>query len=332
MSRESRQLYPFPLLLRPPTSRPARVSPHARQTPAGDRVPLVIDIPARRQVRALDQRRRVPVEVHAGAGIAMGGRDDPLPVGPAQNHRMPGPSVVGGPRQRGWRHTLLKNPANYGLSDVGKVDQDHNNGGCGSGQRGNPCPEGRAEASAPVVGRRNDRGPALQQGSRLRCCRPKNHHDRGAASRSKDVDATGQPVVNEGLGCAHATSRPCGEQQTGWGACATSGGIEGTRPDGSAPRYRIHVVAARLIALRIRQYVPQRQTFMILSMSASEGLGLLFSSAAACMICPDWQKPHCATSSSIQACCTGCRPPSGPRPSIVVTFFPTTSAAVSVHT
>jgi hypothetical protein len=37
----------------------------------------------------------------------------------------------------------------------------------------------------------------------------------------------------------------------------------------------IHVVdAARLIALRIRQYVPHRHTFMISSMSPSEGLGL----------------------------------------------------------
>ena len=32
--------------------------------------------------------------------------------------------------------------------------------------------------------------------------------------------------------------------------------------------------AASLIALRIRQYVPHRHTFMIWSMSASEGLGL----------------------------------------------------------
>jgi hypothetical protein len=48
------------------------------------------------------------------------------------------------------------------------------------------------------------------------------------------------------------------------------------------------VDAARLIALRIRQYVPHRHTFMIWSMSASEGLGLDLSSAAACMICPGY--------------------------------------------
>src|SRR5512132_1786309 len=56
-------------------------------------------------------------------------------------------------------------------------------------------------------------------------------------------------------------------------------------------------------------------------MSASEGFDFEFSSAAACMICPGWQKPHCATSSSSHACCTGCRPPLGARPSIVVTAF-----------
>ena len=49
----------------------------------------------------------------------------------------------------------------------------------------------------------------------------------------------------------------------------------------------IYIVdAARLIDWRIRQYVPHRHTFMIWSMSASEGLGLGLSRAAACMICP----------------------------------------------
>src|SRR5882762_9292449 len=59
------------------------------------------------------------------------------------------------------------------------------------------------------------------------------------------------------------------------------------------------------------------------SMSASVGFGFLLSSATADMICPDWQYPHCGTSSSIQACCTGWLP-SAERPSIVVTFFPAT--------
>jgi hypothetical protein len=36
----------------------------------------------------------------------------------------------------------------------------------------------------------------------------------------------------------------------------------------------VHIVeAARLIALRIRQYVPHRHTFTILSMSVSDGFG-----------------------------------------------------------
>src|SRR5678815_4980824 len=44
---------------------------------------------------------------------------------------------------------------------------------------------------------------------------------------------------------------------------------------------------------------------MAASMSASLGLGVVASRAEADMICPDWQYPHCGTSSSSQACCTG---------------------------
>src|ERR1043166_428005 len=42
------------------------------------------------------------------------------------------------------------------------------------------------------------------------------------------------------------------------------------------------------------------------SMSASVGFGFFFSSAAAAMIWPDWQYPHCGTSTESQAFCTGC--------------------------
>src|SRR6266700_5992751 len=42
------------------------------------------------------------------------------------------------------------------------------------------------------------------------------------------------------------------------------------------------------------------------SMSLSLGLGFFLSSAAAAMICPDWQYPHCGTSSAAHAFCTGC--------------------------
>src|ERR1700739_907888 len=59
------------------------------------------------------------------------------------------------------------------------------------------------------------------------------------------------------------------------------------------------------------------------SMSASEGLGFFANNATADMICPDWQYPHCGTSSSIQAICTGCEA-SLESPSMVVIFFPET--------
>src|SRR5439155_8855504 len=81
--------------------------------------------------------------------------------------------------------------------------------------------------------------------------------------------------------------------------------------------------AAAWIALRIRGYVPHRHRLpdMASSMSASVGRGVSRSSTAAAMIWPDWQYPHCGTSASIHATCSGCRR-SGARPSMVTTFLP----------
>src|SRR5579872_4746 len=62
-------------------------------------------------------------------------------------------------------------------------------------------------------------------------------------------------------------------------------------------------------------------------MSASVGLGTLSRRLATLMIWPDWQYPHCGTSSSIHARCTGCVT-SGERPSIVVTALPCTLATL----
>src|SRR6266850_1150429 len=69
---------------------------------------------------------------------------------------------------------------------------------------------------------------------------------------------------------------------------------------------------------------------MASSISASVGFGFFASSAAADMICPDWQYPHCGTSSSIQAFCTGCDA-SVESPSIVVIFFPATLETGVMH-
>src|SRR3954462_13855681 len=60
---------------------------------------------------------------------------------------------------------------------------------------------------------------------------------------------------------------------------------------------------------------------MAASISASLGFGLLLSNAAAAMICPDWQYPHCGTSSWTQAFWIGWLL-SGDRPSMVVIFLP----------
>src|SRR5450631_3625061 len=55
--------------------------------------------------------------------------------------------------------------------------------------------------------------------------------------------------------------------------------------------YALMESAAAWMAARMRLYVPQRQMLplMALSMSASLGVELVSSSAAADMICPDWQ-------------------------------------------
>src|SRR5271157_3268385 len=82
----------------------------------------------------------------------------------------------------------------------------------------------------------------------------------------------------------------------------------------------------------MRWYVPQRQRlpFMASSISASVGFGFLASNATADMICPDWQYPHCGTSSSIHAFWTGWEP-SAERPSMVVIFFPATLETAVMH-
>src|SRR5665213_1646514 len=63
--------------------------------------------------------------------------------------------------------------------------------------------------------------------------------------------------------------------------------------------------------------------FIASSISLSFGLEFFASRAAADMICPDWQYPHCGTSTAIHARCTGWLL-SGEIPSMVVIFFPAT--------
>ena len=86
------------------------------------------------------------------------------------------------------------------------------------------------------------------------------------------------------------------------------------------------------MAARMREYVAHRQMLPLIALliSASLGAGLFYSSAAADMIWPDWQYPHCGTCSSIHAACTAL--PAGLcNPSIVVIFRPATDASVVTH-
>src|SRR5450631_1424062 len=86
------------------------------------------------------------------------------------------------------------------------------------------------------------------------------------------------------------------------------------------------------MALRILGYVPQRQIFPLMASSISLSVGLEFSASktAALIICPDWQYPHCGTSSSIQAFCSGCVK-SSESPSMVVTCLPAARESGATH-
>src|SRR5208282_2877158 len=74
----------------------------------------------------------------------------------------------------------------------------------------------------------------------------------------------------------------------------------------------------------MRGYVPQRQMLpdIASSISLSVGAGISDKSFAALIICPGWQYPHCGTSISIHANCSGCVV-STERPSMVVMDLPT---------
>src|SRR4051812_7139583 len=69
---------------------------------------------------------------------------------------------------------------------------------------------------------------------------------------------------------------------------------------------------------------------MCATTSSLVGLGFFASSEAACMICPDWQYPHCGTCSAIHACCSGWLR-SCDKPSMVVIFFPATPETGNTH-
>ena len=62
----------------------------------------------------------------------------------------------------------------------------------------------------------------------------------------------------------------------------------------------------------------------------SLGLDVFASSAAADMICPGWQYPHCGTCSAIHAFCSGCEL-STESPSMVVIFFDATEETAVWH-
>src|SRR5579871_590474 len=64
------------------------------------------------------------------------------------------------------------------------------------------------------------------------------------------------------------------------------------------------------------------------SISLSEGLGFFASRAAADIICPTWQYPHCGTSISCHASCTGCVPSAESPSSVVTVWLPTAETGV----
>ena len=65
--------------------------------------------------------------------------------------------------------------------------------------------------------------------------------------------------------------------------------------------------------------------------SCSVGFLLVCSNAAACMIMPLMQYPHCTACSSMNALCSGCNWPGPPRPSSVTIFLPAMVATGITH-
>src|SRR5262249_26756525 len=83
-----------------------------------------------------------------------------------------------------------------------------------------------------------------------------------------------------------------------------------------------HAPAARITALTMRAWVPQRHRLLASASltCASVGFLVLARNAADSMIMPLMQYPHCTACSSMKARCTGCRRSDVPRPSSVTTF------------
>jgi len=70
---------------------------------------------------------------------------------------------------------------------------------------------------------------------------------------------------------------------------------------------------------------------IVSSISSSVGAGDSASSAAAAIMNPGWQYPHCGTTSSIQAVWTGWSSSPDANPSMVVTSLPSASRTGTEH-
>src|SRR5215467_12016817 len=145
--------------------------------------------------------------------------------------------------------------------------------------------------------------------------------ERDAPSRRKR-DSEHQASPRHTCGLQELASRkPRGPRRLQASEKARSGGIH-QRLHG-APPYASDL-AASLIAVRMRTYVPQRQMFPAIasSMSLSLGVFFVFSSAVAASTWPDWQYPHWTTSLRTQASCTALPTRSDSIASIVVIALP----------
>jgi hypothetical protein len=220
--------------------------------PTRDRLVRPIDVPAGREVSAFHKCGPVLVEVCPGANISICRVENPRPVALAQDDRMPRPPVIGGPRQRARCRTVSEDTANHALPYVGQVDKCYDDGRRIICERGNPGPEGGAQAFAPVSCDGDDDLQPLHYGARLLRSGTQNDDDWTASSCGESVDATMQPAVGQCLGRAHTASRAGCEQQPG--RRPRGAVLDGTDGGGHHSSVSAHIVeAARLIALRIRQ-------------------------------------------------------------------------------
>lgn len=142
-------------------------------------------INTRGKITTFDEPYAMPVQVVLGAAVAADVVDHRLQMIMADQHRMPRPTAVAGPDERR-RVGPFDDPPDHGGTDIGQVDQLHDNRiGRVRERGGQPGPQGGAHPVSPVGGlddahlKAEAGGFVLDQGPRLVGGRAEHHDDVG---------------------------------------------------------------------------------------------------------------------------------------------------------